>query len=106
MEDALLQYTGQNTADRVLQTDVQRDICDCRVTFTTENSYVCSICNKKFSYLQETCLWITIAGVKERKDYGYPPGVEARKDENYPDEHYFLKLFKDFYVPRMRLPLR
>ena len=51
-------------------------------------------------------MWITIAGVKERKDYGYPPGVEARKDENYPDEHYFLKLFKDFYVPRMHLPLR
>ena len=48
MEDALLQYTGQNTADRVLQTDVQRDICDCRVTFTTENSAIKSslICRR------------------------------------------------------------
>ena len=43
-----------------------------------------------FTYFQETCLWIVIAGVKTDK-------------EQFPD---LQQIFKGFHIPEMKLPLR
>ena len=43
---------------------------------------------------QITCFWISIAGVEETND------------KKYPDDPDFKKIFKDFYIPEMKLPLR
>ena len=80
--------------------------------------------------MQESCFWITVAGVQERDFWAWVTeerdflATEERSDESYleyqdflrmfedfyvpsyPDYQDFLRMFEDFYVPRMDLPLR
>ena len=46
---------------------------------------------------QERCLWIASAGVR---------GDEKGKVDHVPDKSEFRKMFKDFYIPELKLPLR
>ena len=44
-------------------------------------------------YLQGSCFWIASAGVKS-------------DDGEYPEKSVFENIFKNFYIPEMKLPLR